>query len=259
MFRYQLVTANVREPYSSEFTKDIRPLITNSSFASGPREFTASDVACIHALGHVGAQWTISASALNQLKTELKNYLENTGSASPQIYFDYSFIRKGQTSEQDVLPSGYIITLSGSHNGSLSKENARELLTMLSSENQTKVLNKVFISQSNLYIQETIVIVKLMPKFIHLLPDMIDVKSPTDPQDVQLTLRREKQLLWWDISEVTSDRWKNKCSFDSQALNLITISERAGAQSKSFSLISRLLIGLFKSFFFHFNSPSKLL
>lgn len=84
-----------------------------------------------------------------------------------------------------------------------------------------------------------------MPKFIHLLPDMIDIKSPTYPQDIQLTLRREKQLLWWDISEVISNDWKTKCSFNPQALNLITVSERAGAQSKSFNLISKLLIGLF--------------
>lgn len=59
----------------------------------------------------------------------------------PQIYFDYSLIRKGQTSEQDVLPSGYTITLSGTHNVSLTKENALTLYTMLAYENQTKVFN----------------------------------------------------------------------------------------------------------------------
>ena len=91
--------------------------------------------------------------------------------------------------------------------------------------------------------QETIVIGKLMPKFIHLLPDIIDIKSPTSPQDIQLILRREKQFLWWDISEVPSNDWKTKCSFNTQALNLITVSERAGAQSKSFNLISKFLIG----------------
>jgi hypothetical protein len=94
-------------------------------------------------------------------------------------------------------------------------------------------------------VQETIIAVQLMPKFIHLLPDMVDIKSPTYPQDVRLTLRREKQLLWWDVSEVITDPWKTKCSFDSEALNLITVSERAGAQSKSFNLISKLLIGQF--------------
>jgi hypothetical protein len=130
---------NVREPNLNEFLTDIHPLIINSSFASGPRDFTAADVACIHALGNVGAHWTISVSALNQLKKELKNYIHNIGSMIPQIYFDYSFIRKGQTSEQDVLPSGYTITLSGTHNVSLTKENAMALLTMLASENQTKV------------------------------------------------------------------------------------------------------------------------
>ncbi len=87
-----------------------------------------------------------------------------------------------------------------------------------------------------------------MPKFIHLLPDMIDIKSPTYPQDIQLTLRRKKQLLWWDISEVMTDHWKTKCSFNSHALNLITISERAGAQSKSFNLISKFLIGLLNKY-----------
>ena len=83
-----------------------------------------------------------------------------------------------------------------------------------------------------------------MPKFIHLLPDMIDIKSPMYPQDIQLTLRREKQLLWWDISEVSTNDWNNKCSFELQALNLIVVSERSGAQSKSFNLIAKILIGL---------------
>lgn len=138
--RYQLVTANVREPTSQEFNTHIRPLILNSTFASGPREFAAADVACIHALGHVGAQWTISPSALDQLKKELKHFIEQIEPANPQIYFDYSIIRKGQTNEQDVLPSGYIITLSGTHNASLSKANAQILLQMISSANQTKVL-----------------------------------------------------------------------------------------------------------------------
>jgi hypothetical protein len=139
--RYQLVTTNVREPSINEFSADIRPLIINSSFASGPRDFTAADVACIRASGNVGAQWTISFSALDQLEEELKNYINNTAATIPQIYFDYSVIRKGQTSEQDVLPSGYIITLSGTHNVSLTKENAAALLTMISSDNQTKVFN----------------------------------------------------------------------------------------------------------------------
>jgi hypothetical protein len=75
------------------------------------------------------------------LEEELKNYINNTAATIPQIYFDYSVIRKGQTSEQDVLPSGYIITLSGTHNVSLTKENAAALLTMISSDNQTKVFN----------------------------------------------------------------------------------------------------------------------
>jgi hypothetical protein len=83
----------------------------------------------------------MSFSALNQLKEELKNYIENIGSIIPQIYFDYSLIRKGQTSEQDVLPSGYTITLSGTHNVSLTKENAIGLLKMLSSDNQTEVFH----------------------------------------------------------------------------------------------------------------------
>lgn len=86
---------------------------------------------------------------------------------------------------------------------------------------------------------------RFLPKFVHLLPDMIDVTSPTYSQDIQLTLRREKQLLWWDISEPVNPHWQNKCSFDTQSLNLITISERAGAQSKSFNFISKLLIGSF--------------
>ena len=94
-----------------------------------------------------------------------------------------------------------------------------------------------------------------MPKFIHLLPDMIDITSPTSPQDLELILRREKQLLWWDLSEVTSDEWKTKCSFNSHALNLITVSERAGAQSKSFNIISKFLIGSsdYSIFFSHFH------
>lgn len=74
---------------------------------------------------------------------------------------------------------------------------------------------------------------------------MIDVTSPTYAQDIQLTLRREKQLLWWDIAEIGNSHWQSKCSFDRQSLNLITISERAGAQSKSFNFISKLLIGSF--------------
>jgi hypothetical protein len=134
-----LVTTNVREPDINEFSTSIRPLISNSTFASGPRDFTAADVACIQALGNVGAQWTISFSALNQLKEELKNYINNTGSITPQIYFDYSLIRKGQTNDQDISPSGYIITLSGIHNVSLTIQNAKALLTMLSSDNQTQV------------------------------------------------------------------------------------------------------------------------
>jgi hypothetical protein len=133
---------DVREPSLDEFSANIHPLIINSSFASGPRDFTAADVACIHALGNVGAHWTISASALNHLKEELKNYSNHIGSMIPQIYFDYSFIRKGQTTEQDVLPSGYTITLSGTNNASLTKENAMALLTMLSSQNQTEVFNQ---------------------------------------------------------------------------------------------------------------------
>ncbi|UJR32233.1 hypothetical protein I4U23_019699 [Adineta vaga] len=225
---YQLVTTNVRQSTEYEFSKDIYPLIMNSSFASGPRDLTESDVACISALGHVGAQWTISLSALNQLKIELKQFTDNTTYNIPQIYFDYSFIRKEQTSEQDDLPSGYIVTLSSTHNVSLTKENALTLLTMLSFDNQT---------------QATIIVSQLMPKFIHLLPDMIDIKSPTYPQDIQLTLRRERQLLWWDISEISTNNWKTKCSFDTQALNFIVISERSGAQSKSFNLIAKLLIG----------------
>ncbi len=120
---------------------EIHPLIMNSSFSSTPRDFTAADVACIYALGNVGGQWTISVSALNQLKEELKNYIHHIESSIPQIYLDYSFIRKGQTSEQDVLPSGYIITLSGTHNVSLTKENAMALLTMLASDNQTQVFH----------------------------------------------------------------------------------------------------------------------
>ena len=120
---------------------DIRPLITNSTFASSPRDFAAADVACIQALGNVGAQWTISASALDQLEEELKSYLGNSDSMIPQIYFDYSLIRKGQTSEQHVLPSGYTNILSGTHNVSLTKQNARTLLNMLASKNQTKVAN----------------------------------------------------------------------------------------------------------------------
>jgi hypothetical protein len=76
------------------------------------------------------------------LKKELENYINNIGSTIPQIYFDYSLIRKGQTSDQDILPSGYIITLSGTQNVSLTKQNAIALLTMLSSDNQTKVLNR---------------------------------------------------------------------------------------------------------------------
>ncbi|CAF2160242.1 unnamed protein product [Rotaria magnacalcarata] len=225
---YQLMTNNVREPTTDEFSTDIRPLITNASFASNPREFEQADIACIHLLGHIGRQWTISFSALHQLKEELKNYMNNSRSTILQIYFDYSFIRNGQTSEQDILPTGYISTLSETHQVPLTKENAMLLLRMLTSENQK---------------QTTIIISKLMPKFIHLLPDMIDKNSPFYPQDVRLILRREKQLLWWDISEVVTNDWKNKCSFDSQALNLITVSERAGAQSKSFNLISKLLIG----------------
>jgi hypothetical protein len=76
------------------------------------------------------------------LKKELENYINNIGSTIPQIYFDYSLIRKGQTSDQDILPSGYIITLSGTQNVSLTKQNAIALLTMLSSDNQTKVLHR---------------------------------------------------------------------------------------------------------------------
>jgi hypothetical protein len=76
------------------------------------------------------------------LKKELENYINNIGSTIPQIYFDYSLIRKGQTSDQDIVPSGYIITLSGTQNVSLTKQNAIALLTMLSSDNQTKVLNR---------------------------------------------------------------------------------------------------------------------
>ncbi|CAF4564240.1 unnamed protein product [Rotaria socialis] len=225
---YQLMTNNVREPTTDEFSTDIRPLITNASFASNPREFEPADIACIHLLGHIGRQWTISFSALHQLKEELKNYINNSRSTILQIYFDYSFIRNGQTSEHDILPTGYISTLSETHQVPLTKENAMLLLRMLTSENQK---------------QTTIIISKLMPKLIHLLPDMIDKNSPFYPQDVRLVLRREEQLLWWDISEVVTNDWKNKCSFDSQALNLITVSERAGAQSKSFNLISKLLIG----------------
>lgn len=141
--RYHLVTADINEPNTTEFLSQIRPLILNSTFASGPRELVAEDVACIHALGHVGAQWTISPSALNQLKTELKTFLENPQIDIPQVYFDYSFIRKGQTNEQEILPSGYSITLSGTHNISLTTENARILLRMLSFENQTKVFEEV--------------------------------------------------------------------------------------------------------------------
>ena len=132
---------NVREPSSDEFSTSIHPLIINSSFASGPRDFTAADVACIHALGNVGAHWTISVSALDQLKEELRNYSNHIGSMIPQIYFDYSLIRKGQTTEQDVLPSGYTIALSGTNNVSLTKENAMALLTMLASPNQTEVFD----------------------------------------------------------------------------------------------------------------------
>jgi hypothetical protein len=76
------------------------------------------------------------------LKKDLENYINNIGSTIPQIYFDYSLIRKGQTSDQDIVPSGYIITLSGTQNVSLTKQNAIALLTMLSSDNQTKVLNR---------------------------------------------------------------------------------------------------------------------
>lgn len=199
-----------------------------------------ADVACIQALGNVGPQWTISFSSVDQMEEELKNYIQNPNAVIPQIYFDYSLIRKGQTTEQDVLPFDYTITLSGSHNVSLTRENALALLTMLDSDNETQV---------------TIIVAKLMPKWIHLLPDMIDVKSPTFPQDVQLILRREKQLLWWDISEVANSEWKNKCSFNPRALNLLTISERAGAQSKSFNLISKFLLGT--RFFLSRSSSSR--
>lgn len=137
--RYHLVTANVNDLNATEFDTQIRPLILNSTFASGPRELAAADVACIHALGHVGTQWTISPSALNQLKIELTNFLDNPHTDPLQIYFDYSFIRKGQTNEQETLPSDYSRTLSGTHNISLTNENARILLRMLAVENQTRV------------------------------------------------------------------------------------------------------------------------
>ena len=142
MIRYQLVTTNVREPTEDEFFTDIHPFILNSSFASGPRELTRDDVACIHALGYVGAQWTISLSALNQLKRELTDFINETAVNTPQIYFDYSFIRKGQTSEQDDLPSGYSVTLSGTHNISLTKANAVTLLAMLSFSDRTQVIER---------------------------------------------------------------------------------------------------------------------
>lgn len=244
--RYQLVTTNVREPNEKEFASDIQPLILNSSFASGPRDFNEADVACIQALGNVGPQWSISFSAVDQMEEELRKYIHDPKALIPQIYFDYFLTRKGQTSEQDVLPSGYTITLSGTHNASLTRENAMALLTMLDSDNQTRVIYSMRLSLlTMIWIQMTIVVSKLMPKFIHLLPDMIDVKSSTFPQDIQLTLRREEQLLWWDIIEVPNPDWKSKCSFNPQALNLLTVSERSGAQSKSFNLISKLLLGSF--------------
>ena len=86
-----------------------------------------------------------------------------------------------------------------------------------------------------------------MPKFLHLLPEAIDTKSKVHLQNVRLTLRRDEQILWWDVDEQAEEFWKSKCSFQANALNFITISERAGAQSKSFHLIAKLLIG--SSFF----------
>ena len=87
-----------------------------------------------------------------------------------------------------------------------------------------------------------------MPKFLHLLPEMIDSKSDPYRQDIRLTLRRFGHVLWWDIVEVIDEIWKSKCSFDSNSLNLITISERAGVQSKSFNVIAKFLIGSFHFF-----------
>lgn len=123
-----------------EFLRDISPLIINSSFASGSREFTEADIACIRAPGNVGAQWSISSSGLHQLQEELKHFLNQTALPSaPQIYLDYSLVRKGQAIEQDAQPSSYSILLAGSQNTSLSQENAFGLLAMLSSPNQTEV------------------------------------------------------------------------------------------------------------------------
>lgn len=74
---------------------------------------------------------------------------------------------------------------------------------------------------------------------------MIDPKSNQYLQDLRLTLRRDDQLLWWDIEEISDDHWKKNCSSQAHSLNLITVSERAGAQSKSFNMIAKLLIGSF--------------
>lgn len=144
--RYQLVTTKVHEPNETEFASDIRPLILNSSFASGPRDFTEADVACIHALGNAGPQWSISFSAVNQMGEELEKYIQDSKALSPQFYFDYIITRKGQTNEQDARPYGYTIILSGTHNASLTRDNAMALLTMLDSNNQTQVFHWMIFS-----------------------------------------------------------------------------------------------------------------
>ena len=115
-------------------------MIENSSFVLGSREFTEADTACINVPGNIGAQWMISPSALRQMKDELEQFINKTSSFnSPQLYFRYLFTREAQTVEQDGLPSGYSIELSGVNNGSLSKFDARALLSMLSSTNKTEV------------------------------------------------------------------------------------------------------------------------
>jgi hypothetical protein len=247
MIRYRVITTNIRQPSTDEYLNDIQPLIMNSSFVSGPRQFTEHDIACVRAPGNIGTQWTISLSSLENLKVELLDFLNRTNASQPRIYFDYSLMRKREINEQGVLSSDYNIMLSRTHNSSLSKSNAHILWRMLSSDNQSEVIrihmNNIVSTFVCEYFQASIQIQNFLPKFIHLLPDMIDMKSTNYEQDIQMTLRRHRHVLWWDIAEIAHDIWKHKCSFDSKSLNLITISERAGAQSKSFNLIAKLLIG----------------
>lgn len=107
-----------------------------------------------------------------------------------------------------------------------------------------------------------------MPKIFHLLPNSIDSESEGYDHDVRLTLKRNENSFWWDVGEIRTTDWNRKCSSSEESLTFITISERAGVQSKSFNVIAKFLIGFSSeifsrrtqnwNFFFHSGSSAKL-